>query len=402
MLPFALRAAAEKPRRILLRSSWQTVNIGDIGHTPGILRLLGECLPQAEITLWPNDIGNGVEAMLRRNFPALRIAKDPESIRAALAECDFMLHGSGPSLVGRKELERWASETGKPYGIYGITWSAGEKGPDARTRALLDGAQFLYFRDTISLQSAKDAGLKTPILEFTPDAAFAVNLRNDETATAFLKANQLEDGKYVCVIPRYRNTPYWEIRHKAMTPEDERKQARNEQMKEHDHAPLRDTIVAVARQTSMKVLVCPEDESQMAIGKAMLVDPLPDDVKAKVVWHEHYWLTDEAVSTYARSAGLFGLEMHSPIMCIGNGIPAIVCRFKEQTSKGQMWSDVGLGEWLFDMDEETDGKKITAAVLAMIQEPAAARAKAAKAREFVEKRERETMAVVGKAAGVGV
>ena len=121
-----------------------------------------------------------------------------------------------------------------------------------------------------------------------------------------------------------------------MTAEDHRKDARNEEMKEHDHAPLRAAIVAVARQTRMKVLVCPEDESQVAIGKAMLVDPLPDDVKAKVVWRDRYWLTDEALSTYVRSAGLFGLEMHSPIMCVANGVPAIVGRFQEQTSKGIM------------------------------------------------------------------
>ena len=107
----------------------------------------------------------------------------------------------------------------------------------------------------------------------------------------------------------------------------------------------------MARQTPMKVLVCPEDESQVAIGKAMLVDPLPDDVKAKVVWRDHYWLTDEALSTYVRSAGLFGHEMHSPIMCVANGVPAVVCRFAEQTSKGIMWRDIGLGEWLFDLDE---------------------------------------------------
>ena len=37
----------------------------------------------------------------------------------------------------------------------------------------------------------------------------------------------------------------------------------------------------------------------------------------------HWLLTDEAVSNYMRRAGLFGAEMHSPIMCIGNGIPAI-------------------------------------------------------------------------------
>ena len=34
----SLRAAEDEgARRILLRSSWQTVNIGDIAHTPGML-----------------------------------------------------------------------------------------------------------------------------------------------------------------------------------------------------------------------------------------------------------------------------------------------------------------------------------------------------------------------------
>ena len=38
------QAFAELPRapRVLLRSSWQVVNIGDIAHTPGVLRLLGQ------------------------------------------------------------------------------------------------------------------------------------------------------------------------------------------------------------------------------------------------------------------------------------------------------------------------------------------------------------------------
>jgi hypothetical protein len=138
--------------------------------------------------------------------------------------------------------------------------------------------------------------------------------------------------------------------------------------------------------------------TQMAVGKEMFYDKLPDDVKPRVVWRDKFWLTDEALSTYLRSAGLFGSEMHSPIMAIGNGIPAIVCRFEEQTSKGFMWKDIGLGDWLFDLDREEDHEKIVPAVLAMAKDPAAARAKAAKAREFVERRQRETMAVVREAA----
>ena len=179
-----------------------------------------------------------------------------------------------------------------------------------------------------------------------------------------------------------------------MKPEDEAKNKRSEEMKEHDHAPLREAIIAVIRQTDLKILVCPEDQSQMEIGKNLLVDRLPDDVKSRVVWRKDYWLTDEALSTYVRSAGLFGLEMHSPIMCIGNGVPAIVCRFVDQTYKGLMWRDIGLGDWLFDMDVPEEVARIVPTVLAMAKDPAAAKAKAAKALDFVHQRQRETMGVL--------
>lgn len=64
--------------------------------------------------------------------------------------------------------------------------------------------------------------------------------------------------------------------------------------------------------------------------------------------------------------------MHSPIKCIGAGIPAIVCRFREQTSKGIMWRDIGLGEWLFDLDREEEIPGIVPAVLALAKDLAAA------------------------------
>jgi hypothetical protein len=248
------------------------------------------------------------------------------------------------------------------------------------------------------MQLAKDKGVKCPIMEYGPDSAFGVtDLRNDAAATAFLSANGLEEGKFLCCIPRYRWTPYWTI--KKGRAFDEKKDKRNQEMKEHDHAALREAIAAVVRETKLKVLVCPEDMTQVALGKEMVFDPLPADVKARVVWRDKYWLTDEAVSTYVRSAGLFGNEMHSPIMCIGNGIPAVVCRFTEQTTKGFMWKDIGLNEWLFDLDVDADVKRIVPTVLAIAKDPAAAKAKAEKARLFVVKRQAETMEVLKKSLG---
>ena len=52
----------------------------------------------------------------------------------------------------------------------------------------------------------------------------------------------------------------------------------------------------------------------------------------------------------------------------------------EQTSKGLMWRDLGLDDWLFDFDQETEVARLPAAVLAMAKDPAGARAKAAHAR----------------------
>ena len=394
LLP-ALFAAGEKPKRIVLRSSWQTVNIGDIAHTPGVLAILEKHLPDAEVRLWPSSVDNGVEEILRARFPKLIILKDAEAKKAAFAECDFMLHGSGASLVAEKDVARWVKETGKPYGIFGITLptqgSASTKptsdGAMSQTIQLLSGAKFVYFRDSVSLELAKKNGCTSPVMEFGPDGAFATDLRDDAKAGAFLKANGLEEGKFLCCIPRLRYTPYWTIPSKKAA-FDDKKHARNEAMKEHDCKPLRDAITAVVQQTDLKILLCPEDETQMAVNKEMIFDKLPADVKAKCVWRENYWLTGEALSTYRRSAGLFGHEMHSPIMCIGNGIPAIVCRWAEQTSKGIMWRDIGLGEWLFDLDQENEVARVADTVLAMAKAPAAAKAKAAKAREFVQQRQR--------------
>ena len=396
-------AARGRAPRILLRSSWQVVNIGDIAHTPGVLALIEKHLPEAETVLWASgNLSDDVAAMEHRRFAKLRIVKgtigddgrasSPE-LGEAIAWADFLLHGSGPSLVAAADVAAFHTHTGKPFGVYGITHGSFLSGDD---QEILGRAQFVFFRDSVSLELARTQGVKSPILEFGPDGAFACDLRDDTSAASFLRANALEDGKFVCCIPRLRYTPYWEIHDREMTEEQRTRHARNEAMAEHDNAPLRAAIAAVVRETPLKVLVCPEDQSQMAVGKRWVVDRLPADVRARVAWREHFWRTDEALSTYVRSAGLFGLEMHSPIMCVGNGVPAIVCRFAEQTSKGFMWRDIGLGDWLFDFDVEAEIARLVPAVLDMVTHPEASRARVAKARAFVEQRQRETMATLGR------
>jgi len=390
----------DRPARILLRSSWQVVNIGDIAHTPGVLALLEKYLPDAEVILWASgNLSDEVAEMEHRRFPNLKIVKGSiggdgtasnQGLQDAIVWTDFLLHGSGPSLVAAKDVAAFVKHTGKPYGVYGITH--GNSFSDS-AKDLLSQAKFLFFRDSVSLGYAKQNGVNSPIMQFGPDGAFACDLRDEEKAEAFLAANGLEERQFLCCLSRFRYTPYWTI------PGDRRKKdasrdARNKAMKEQDHAPIREAIIRVVRETDLKVLLCPEDMTQMAVGKEMLYDPLPADLKKRVVWREKFWLTDEALSVYVRSAGLFGSEMHSPIMAVGNGIPAIVCRFEEQTSKGIMWRDIGLGEWLFDLDQASEAAKVPAAVLAMAKDFDAAKRTAETARSFVQECQQETMGIL--------
>ena len=400
--PLLAADGTKRKPHVLLKSGWQTVNIGDIGHTPGMLRLLAELLPQADVTLWPNNIaGDGTPEFFKRHFPTLKIVTG-DAVKKAFADCDFLLHGSGPSLVAATSVVKWRKETGKPWGVLGITLQAAQL-KDPAVREAFDAAKFAFFRDTISLQVAKGAGLKCPVMEFGPDAAFAVNQRDDERATALLKRHGLEEGKFLCVIPRLRNSPYWVMKKKEpndqpSAAEDKAKHAENERMKERDHAMVRAALVEVLRKNpGLKAFLVPEDASHVWVGKEMFLDKLPGDVKPRVAWKDGYWMTDEAVAVYARAMGLLSMDMHSPIMALGNGTPATVCRFKQQTSKGQMWADIGLKEWLFDLDVEQDGNRITEAGLAMAAGPAGARAKATKAMEFVRERQRRAFGVLGEA-----
>ncbi|MEM1443316.1 MAG: polysaccharide pyruvyl transferase family protein, partial [Verrucomicrobiota bacterium] len=345
----------------------------------------------------PSNVGNGVSEMLKARFPKLKIVYPrSKELEAAYESCDFLLHGSGPSLVAQRDVNTWREKTGKPYGVYGITFAVKqshktEASSDEAVQAtveVLSGAEFVFFRDTKSLALAKELGCTAPVMEFGPDGAFACDVKNDEKAEAFLAANGLEEGKFLCCIPRLRYTPYWLVKDR---PKDDAKHARNEEMKFHDHDPHLEAIERVVAETDLKVLLCPEDSTQMQVGKELLYDRLSEAAKKRVVWREEYWLTDEALSTYVRSAGLFGNEMHSPIMCIGQGVPAIVCRWEEQTWKGYMWEDIGLGDWLHHFDDEAYVKRLPDTVVAMAKDLPAAREKAAKAKAFVEKRQRETM-----------
>lgn len=387
-LPVSLPGQDKRPMRILLRSSWQTVNIGDIAHTPGMLALLEKHLPHAEVMLWPSLVDRGVEKILRDRFPKLKIALTRDEKEAALAGCDFFLHGSGPGMVGVKEAEL-ARAAGKAYGFGGITLNDDEI---KQHRALLAGAKFVFLRDTDSMKALEAAKLRGSGIGFGPDATFAIDLRDEPAADALLKQHGLESGKFLCAIPRLRWTPYWEIHPGSRKPDPERIRV-NEEFAEKDHAKLREAITAWVRETGMRVLLTPEMSYAVPLLKSLLFDQLPDDVKPRVSYLDRYWLTAEACSVYARAAAIVSMEQHSPIMGIAAGVPSVLVRQPTDTRKGRMWYDLGMEDWVFEIDAST-GKQIAERVVAIGRDLPAARLSAAKARDRAGERMKAMIAAI--------
>jgi len=100
----SLRGAdTKRAPRILLRSSWQSVNIGDIGHTPGALSLLWNYFPECEITLWPGELGHGSRDLLTKGYPRLKKPL-PDPITLKIQSPISKEHHTSPRGVYQKHL----------------------------------------------------------------------------------------------------------------------------------------------------------------------------------------------------------------------------------------------------------------------------------------------------------
>ncbi len=431
----SLSAAAKsgRPPRILLRSSWQSVNIGDIGHTPGALSLIEKHFPEAEVTLWPGNLGHGSRELLTKGFPRLKIVEgslkddqpNNEKLAQAWEETDLYLSGSGSGFPASHHALAFQKATGKPLGVFGVSTDpvsgiGGDRDPEGGTlksireralklppthlsesyRYILDRAAFFFCRDTISRDYLKAQGVKTPILEFGPDAQIGMHLRDDEKGFAWLAERQLEEGKFICVIPRLRYTPYYKIHNKPRTESDHIKDAINDRTTEQDHAKLRDMIVRYVKATENKVMVCAEMTYQVEMGKEVLVDPLPEEIKKNVVWRDTYWLPDEAASIYSKAQCVVSVECHSPLIALHNGTPTFYVRQPTDTCKGQMYRDFGADEWFFEVDE-TNGEELWSRLEAIHRDPAGAKAKVQSILATVNERQKRMVDVARQTIAAG-
>jgi hypothetical protein len=377
---------------ILLRSGWQTVNIGDIAHTPGVLAVFEQHIPEADLIYWPVSIDRGVEPMLRKRFPKLRIVQggvDAAEVKEAFAAASVFVHGSAAGISQGARIAEWRKESKKPYGFFGVGFApGGEAASTAVSPAIADlasNAAFFFTRETASLGNLKAAGVTCREMAFAPDGTFRFDLLDEDRGLAFLEANGLEPGKFLCAIPRLRYTPYQRIRAVTWTAEETaRRESVNAKHAEEDHAKMREAIVAYVRKTGGKALLCPEMTYELDEIGPLLYDPLPEDVKRKTVRRRTFWLPDEAASIYKRAAVVMSAECHSPILAVANGTPCLYVHQPEDGIKGHMWEDVGLQDWFFEV-EKTTGAALAECVLKIHEGGEGSRRKAREAAAYARK-----------------
>lgn len=392
-----------KGKTLLVVSGWQDVNIGDIAHTPGLLNILETFLPDAKIILWKKSSATEeVKQLLQNNFPNVKViygsvdseknVSSPEVLHA-FQIADVMIHGSGPSVVGQSNLEAWAKATNKPFGIFGVTIQS----VNESLKELLQKADFIYTRETKSIEVLKKAGISGNHVSFVPDATFFMDIHNDQKAETFLAENGLESKKFICAIPRLRYTPYHTFRPDNAGWSDEKikmVEETNEKYKEMDHAKLREAMIRWVRETGNKVLVCPEMTYQVNIMDELLIDPLPYDVKPFVI-KRGYWTPDEAASVYKNAHTVLSFECHSPIIALYNGTPAFYLRQPEDTIKGQMYYDLGYDDWVFEIMDST-GLQIADQLMTVFNDYESAQDKVRKSNEQIRKLYANSVKIISK------
>ncbi|NLP83024.1 hypothetical protein HF576_04130 [Microbacterium sp. CFH 90308] len=367
-----------KSRRVLLRSSWQDVNIGDVAHSPGAMAALLDLDPDAEITLWPVALGEREEALVRRAFPHVAIVRGEctssgelttSELRRAWNSADVLVHGSAADVENRQaEFAHWSRNSGRPHGYAGVTvdpvcpptWGTltelqamtehlPEGFLDDEGREPLDSAEFIFTRDSISLAYLRGQRVRAQTLEFGPDCTFAYDYADRSTIDVFREELGLGDDDFACFVPRLRYAPYAQMRGEPATPESLRRDAINGATSQADLGALVAAIVAWVRRTDSMAVVVPEMSYVPAYSRNHLLPLLPADVAPRVRVLDRFWSLAEASAVYSISRAVISMECHSPIIASAHAVPTVYLRQPTETVKGRMYDDLGGADMLIEV-----------------------------------------------------
>jgi hypothetical protein len=230
---------------------------------------------------------------------------------------------------------------------------------------------------------------------FVPDTTFAFRVRDEASADVFMKTHSLERNRFVCFLPRHRWTP-----NNSPTRQGESREVYNRYYAKEDHDKLQAAITTYVRTTGNKVALVPETIYALDVLGPWLKDGLPAAVKDHVVVMDRYWLPDAAQSLFARAQAVVSVENHSPLLAAAAGTPFVMVHQPEDSFKGDMFIDIGLGDWYVPDINRATGDDIARMLMGIVSDMPAARAKLGRAMAFVNERQRFGMMEVRRTLGL--
>ena len=311
-----------------------------------------------------------VEDILNRYSKELfdEINQNNPSAAKAFENAGFVYYNSGTTFnFGRLGIKNFwaytlplamsliiARRLGIPYGIGSQSFDALEWPVDLLYKKLFKDANFVYCRDTDSLNYLAQRGLTNKFSGWRPDTTFFFKGFDERWADEYMLKNELENEKFMCVMLRISES-------KAIFNDPTGGMVSEERKLEHMRK-MKSFIERWIEQTGCKVLLCHETRGTIRSARKYLYDILSDEARRQTVYMDEFWTSEQAYSIFMRSRIVCSMEMHSIIMSINVGTPVIHNPFDECGRKKYMLNDLGLSKYLVDIDSCTDDAMLESAL----------------------------------------
>ena len=219
-------------------------------------------------------------------------------------------------------------------------------------RQLFKDAEFVYNRDTDSINYLRQCGYEFKDNAYRPDTTVFFHRSDEAYGDAFLAKHGLERDRFAIFVPRL--PAYIDGK-----PSDMISHAVSQPRFEHQLAQMKDFIEKVTA-TGTKMVIAHEtrDTVKGGLAKKHIWENLSAEARKMTVYLDHFWTPEEALGVYKRTALLASEEMHSMIMAIGNEVPILHCPFAECGRKRQMIRDMGFSDRLVDIDMPDAGERM--------------------------------------------
>ena len=286
-----------------------------------------------------------------------QVEREAPAAGKALTEAGFVLYNSGTVLnfgrMGGRSFWRStlsfampliaARALGIPYGINNHSFEAVDWPVELVYRTLFKDAAFVYCRDTDSLAYLKQKNLLNASSGFRPDSTFFFAELDEPWVEAFMSDHGLEDKGYMVLVPRTEIPgERWETREQA-------------------HAEKTVSFIeGWISKTGHHAVIIPESIPQVEPNKALhaMVSPA---AREKCVCIQEFGTPEQASSLYRRARFVAG-HMHSMMLALAVETPVLHIQFAEAGRKAWMIDDIGLGDWLLDIDEASSEELVDAAL----------------------------------------